>query len=78
MNNTIEKIRENKRFYPKMMNNFEEWISSYWSLERNLKNQNQVIINLEDEIEFKKALIYYISGMTDNFAIDTYREIIGF
>ena len=28
--------------------------------------------------EYYKAIIYYISGMTDNFAIDIYNEIIRF
>ena len=29
-------------------------------------------------IDFYKAIIYYISGMTDNFAIEIYNEIINF
>jgi len=28
--------------------------------------------------DYYKSIIYYISGMTDNFAIDTYYKIIGF
>ena len=35
-------------------------------------------IIIDDEKSFSKAIIYYISGMTDNFAIDTYNKIIGF
>ena len=40
--------------------------------------QNDIIVNMDDEKSFSKAIIYYISGMTDNFAIDTYNKIIGF
>ena len=29
-------------------------------------------------MDFKQAIIYYISGMTDNYAIDMYNKIISF
>ena len=60
------------------MNSFEEWIVNYWNLDRSEKNKNDVIINMENEKDYYKALIYYISGMTDNFAIDMYNEIVRF
>ena len=75
---TIERINYYKKYYPNLMSNFEDWLASYWNKDRNPKNQNDVIVNIEDEKEYCKAIIYYISGMTDNFAIDTYNEIIGF
>ena len=33
---------------------------------------------MKDEKEFYQAIIYYISGMKDNYAIDMYNKIIGF
>ena len=71
-------IQRLKKFYPKLMNSFEEWISNYWNLSRAEKCKNDIIINMENEEDYYKAIIYYISGMTDNFAIDIYNEIIGF
>lgn len=76
--NIIEKIEEMKKFYPKLMNSFESWIKSYWNLEREDKYKNEVILNIYDEKEYYKAIIYYISGMTDKYAIEIYNEIIGF
>lgn len=76
--NTIYKIRKLKKMYPEVVGNFQEWLENYWSQQRKDCNQNDVIINMEDEKDFSKAIIYYISGMTDNFAIDTYNKIIGF
>ena len=32
----------------------------------------------DNEKDFYKAIIYYISGMTDNFAVEIYNEIIHF
>ena len=60
------------------MNSFEEWISNYWNLSRAEKCKNDIVFNMENEKDYFKAIIYYISGMTDNFAIDIYNEIIGF
>ena len=71
-------IHRLKKFYPKLMNSFEEWISNYWNLSRAEKCKNDIVFNMENEKDYFKAIIYYISGMTDNFAIDIYNEIIGF
>ena len=76
--NTIYKIRKLKKIYPDVVGNFQEWLENYWNQPRKDTNQNDVSINMEDEKSFLKAIIYYISGMTDNFAIDTYNKIIGF
>ena len=71
-------IHRLKKFYPKLMNSFEEWISNYWNLSRAEKCKNEIVFNMKNEKDYYKAIIYYISGMTDNFAIDIYNEIIGF
>ena len=71
-------IHRLKKFYPRLMNSFEEWISNYWNLSRAEKCKNDIVFNMENEKDYFKAIIYYISGMTDNFAIDIYNEIIGF
>ena len=76
--NTAYKMRKLKKMYPEVVENFQEWLENYWNQQRKDVNQNDIIINMEDEKSFSKAIIYYISGMTDNFAIDTYNKIIGF
>ena len=67
-----------KKFYPEVVSNFQNWLKSYWNFKRNSFNKNDVIFDISNERDFYKAIIYYISGMTDNFAIDTYNKIIGF
>ena len=76
--NTLIEIQKLKKFYPKLMSSFEEWILNYWNLQRSEKCKNDVFINMENEKDYCKAIIYYISGMTDNFSIDIYNEIIRF
>ena len=76
--NTAYKMRKLKKMYPEVVGNFQEWLENYWNQQRKNDNKNDIIVNMEDEKSFSKAIIYYISGMTDNFAIDTYNKIIGF
>ena len=77
-NNIYINIQTMKKFYPQLMNSFEVWISNYWNYARSEKCKNNIIFNMENKKDYYKAIIYYISGMTDNFAIDIYNEIIGF
>jgi hypothetical protein len=56
----------------KFKNRDLEW----WPL--NPKIKNKILFFIDNEKDFYKAIIYYISGMTDNFAIEIYNEIINF
>ena len=76
--NTLKEINFLEKTYPKTINNFKKWLQNYWNLERNERCKNSIIVNMNDEKSYYKAIIYYISGMTDNFAIETYNEIIKF
>lgn len=75
---TTKQINNVKKYYPELINNFEEWLANYWNLERDTRCKNDVLFNIKDKKDFCKAIIYYISGMTDNFAIGVYNKIIGF
>lgn len=70
--------KKDKSVNPEVIESFEKWLSNYWNLKRDDKNKNDVIFDMKNERDFCKAIIYYISGMTDNFAIETYNKIVGF
>ena len=76
--NTLEKIKFMEKTYPKVIGNFKEWIENYWNLERNEKLKNDVLFDISNEKDYSSAIILYIAGMTDNFAIETYQNIVGF
>ena len=63
---------------PKLVTDFEDWLRDYWNLERSNKCKNNVLFNMENEKDYIRAIIYYISGMTDNYAIEMYNKIIKF
>ena len=73
--NRREKI---EKICPELLEDFEIWLSEYWKLQRDVKNHNDAIFDTNDEKEYSKAIIYYISGMTDNYAISMYNKIIEF
>ena len=75
---SLNNMNKMKNIYPGVVTNFEEWLSNYWNLERGEHQKNKVIFDITNEKDFSKAIIIYISGMTDNFAIDTYNNIINF
>ena len=66
------------KMYPDIIKDFEKWLKMYWNCERNDIYKNKIIFNFEQEKEFLQAIIYYISGMTDNYAISIYNKIISF
>ena len=78
--NTLKKYYNKKDYmkkaYPEIISEFENWLKLYWSFERNKICKNKVVFNINDEKDFNQAIIYYISGMTDNYAIDTFNKII--
>ena len=76
--NTLEKINGMQKFYPELLKDFKEWLSNYWNLERKEYSKNERLFNISNEKDYYKAIIYYISGMTDNFAMEMYNKIIRF
>lgn len=67
-----------KKICPELVCDFQEWFQNYWNLERKEKNKNQVIFDRNNERDCYQAIILYISGMTDNYAIEMYQRIIKF
>ena len=75
-------ITKEKQLYPKLLKEFEEWLIKYSDYDLALKTgkklANKQIYNISEETDYKNAIIDFISGMSDNFAIDVYNELISF
>ena len=73
-------INSYSKLYPTLCFEFLSWIKKYWNI-LNLNNsslKNKTLFDMNNRKDYYKAIIYFISGMTDNFAIKIYNEIIGF
>ncbi len=61
---------------PSLIIDFESWLQNYVKSLQTEINLNDAIIDIENEKDYLQAIIYYISGMTDNYAISMYNKII--
>ncbi|MBU4565686.1 MAG: HD domain-containing protein [Desulfarculus sp.] len=86
---TLDKLKENRRFFPSLLRGFYWYIIKYSDLrwEANVKNRNidkiskyknKVLYKIDREEDYKTAILDYLSGMTDNFAIRSFGEITSF
>ena len=76
----IENIADANKMYPELINEFTNRLKNYCTDEENVetKLKNNKIYDINKKEDYYTAIIDYISGMTDNKAIDTYNKIIIF
>lgn len=85
------RVSQALRLYPNLCATFEEWLikhSNYrvYSQEKHafvdrkhiMKFDTPAVFDINDNESFEKCIIEFISGMTDQFAIRVYEEIITF
>ena len=68
-----------EKYYKNLIPQFREWLNRYMENRTNLelKYKNRMIYSFSEQ-DYSKAIIDFIAGMTDNYAIDVYNEIIRF
>jgi len=85
---TLLELEKNKTHYPELMGSFAQWLSRYckidlssfaWSSETIGQFENcKIYGTLETEELYIQAILDYISGMTDNYIIKVFNELITF
>ena len=74
---TLEKLNSIKPFYTKVIDTFIKWISCYWNIETDRTHlKNKILYDMNNIKDYQTAIITYISGMTDSYAIETYNDIV--
>lgn len=80
--NTLKAMDRYKDIYPLLISTFKEWIIKYTDVAPKqreiLKYKNNIVYKIEKSEDYIKAIIHYISGMTDNFAIKVFQELTSF
>ena len=76
--NTFVKLNSMKKFYYNLIIGFIEWLDNYFKHSDRTCLKNKVLFDINNPQDYYYAIILYISGMTDKFAIDMYNEIIGY
>lgn len=79
---TLANVEALRSQYPLLSQTFHEWLIKYGfpSLRRtiNLKYQADRLYNPDEEGDYCRAILDYISGMTDSFAMRIFNEIVTF
>ena len=76
--NTLSNLSKLSRFYPNLIKGFTDWFNNFSNIGNRENLKNKILFDLTNPTDYYFAIILYIAGMTDKFAIDTYSEIIGF
>ena len=78
--NTFKNLKKLKRYYPNLSEEFTGWLTNYTDIEErdNINFKNKIIYNIENIHDYDRAIIDYMSGMTDNYIVKIYNEIVSF
>lgn len=86
--NTLHKLIEKEKTHPLIAKEFGKWLAGYVSLdlsglpyENTIKGRyinEKIYGTLSDEKTYFKAIIDYLSGMTDGFAIRMFNELLSY
>lgn len=78
--NTIKNLKEMARYYPVLSQEFVDWLARYAKTEDRKEDEynNKIIYNLEYVEDYCRAIIDYMSGMTDKYIVQAYNEIVRF
>ena len=77
---TVKNIKKMKRYYPNLSSRFSTWLETYSNAEErdNTKHINKIIYDLNNPKEYYRAIIDYMAGMTDQYIVTIYNEIVSF
>ena len=82
MSDIMNSIDKERATFPILIKTFEEWLIKYSNFNigarQKLKLKNCIIYDIQEENSYRQAIIDFISGMSDNFAITVFNEIISF
>ena len=78
--NTLNNLDILAKTYPKLIGDFKKWLLDYINIphREDYKLKNKVIFDITNQSDYRKSIIFFISGMTDNYAMNSYHEIISF
>jgi len=80
-NNTIRTMRKNLKYCRALTDSFPDWLTKYSNIDeenRKRKYLNRIVYDIEIKKVYVKAIIDYISGMSDHFALKVFSDLTSF
>ena len=77
---TIKNLHKMERYYPVLASEFAGWLSNYALTEDRVSKEydNKIIYNLDNLEDYNRAIVDYMSGMTDLYIVKIYNELINY
>ena len=77
---TIKNIKKMKRYYPVLSEEFGKWLEVYSNCDGNDNENyaNKIVYDITNVKDYSRAIIDYMSGMTDQYIVRIYNEIVSF
>ncbi|MBR2634197.1 MAG: HD domain-containing protein [Clostridia bacterium] len=72
------RLDELMKIYPRVTASFFSWLNSYWTLIRDPRQKNPAIFDITNQKDYARAVITYLAGMSDRYAMECFNEIISF
>lgn len=78
--NAFDSVQSLRKFYPKLYDGFFNFLCYFYDFSDrdSSRFKNSVLFDASNKCDFCQAILFFISGMTDNYAMEIYNEIIGF
>lgn len=78
--NTVKNLHKMQRYYPTLGAEFSGWLANYALTEDRKEKDynNKIIYNLENLEDYNRAIVDYMSGMTDLYIVQIYNELINY
>ena len=80
--NIMTHLDEQGNKYPLLIADFRNWLIKYSDIDplsrKKFRYKNQIVYDLSNRKDYIRAIIGFIAGMTDNYAIRKYHEVISF
>ena len=77
---TIKNIKKMKRYYPVLAEEFASWLEEFSNSADRDDNKylNKIVYDLNNIKDYSRAIVDYMSGMTDQYIVRVYNEIVSF
>lgn len=80
--NFIEHMKKDQSQYPKLITTYLDWLNKYAQIPtypRKKEYKNKIIYDFTlDSLAFEKSILDYLAGMSDQFIIQLFNELISF
>lgn len=80
--NMVEALKKDEKYYPELISHYLSWLDKYALIEginRKEEYMNKIVYDfIHDSSSISRSILDYLSGMSDDFIIKAFNELISF